>query len=223
MRKLNNELKNRSLDTQKLLDYGFVKQDKKYTYQTPIHAGEFNVIVEIEEYNITSKLIDIENEEEYILVDVPSTSGAFVTKLRQEYETQIQNIIKNCTNIDVFKNNQTQEVIQYINHKYGDELEHLWEKSPENAIWRNKINRKWYGIIMVINENKLDGADNALVEIIDLRYPKEDLENFVDNRRIFKGYHMNKHSWITIKLDGSVDNKELFELIDVSYQISLKK
>ena len=34
---------------------------------------------------------------------------------------------------------------------------------------------------------------------------------------------MNKNSWITIRLDGSMDNKEIFKLIDNSYQLSLEK
>ena len=34
---------------------------------------------------------------------------------------------------------------------------------------------------------------------------------------------MNKNSWITIKLDDSVPNKKIFELIDNSYNLSLEK
>ena len=34
---------------------------------------------------------------------------------------------------------------------------------------------------------------------------------------------MNKDSWITIKLDGSVKTEEIFQLIDNSYNISLEK
>ena len=32
------------------------------------------------------------------------------------------------------------------------------------------------------------------------------------------GYHMNKKHWNTIMLDGSIENKIIFELIDHSYQ-----
>ena len=34
---------------------------------------------------------------------------------------------------------------------------------------------------------------------------------------------MNKSSWITIKLDGSVPTKEIYNLIDNSYFLSLMK
>ena len=32
---------------------------------------------------------------------------------------------------------------------------------------------------------------------------------------------MNKNSWITIKLDNSVETERIFELIDNSYNLSL--
>ena len=35
------------------------------------------------------------------------------------------------------------------------------------------------------------------------------------------GYHMNKKSWITIKLDESVETTTIFDLIDNSYNLSI--
>ena len=34
---------------------------------------------------------------------------------------------------------------------------------------------------------------------------------------------MNKKHWITIILDGSVNIEEIYNLIDISYNLSLKK
>jgi len=47
-------------------------------------------------------------------------------------------------------------------------------------------------------------------------------ENFVDNDKIFQGYHMNKNNWITIKLDDSIETQKIFKLIDNSYKLSLE-
>ena len=99
----------------------------------------------------------------------------------------------------------------------------MWEKFDNNAIWRNKKNNKWYGLILTIPENKLGFESEHEIEIIDLRYEKDKVGEVVDNINIFKGYHMNKRSWITIKLDYSINNERLFKLIDDSYELSLKK
>lgn len=52
---------------------------------------------------------------------------------------------------------------------------------------------------------------------------QEKIGKIVDNERYFAGYHMNKKHWITIKLDGSVNINEIYELIDNSYNLSKNK
>lgn len=123
----------------------------------------------------------------------------------------------------VFQSAQAQELIQYVREEYGDTLEFLWQKFPKNAIWRNKTNRTWYGILLTIAAKKLNAGGNELIEIIDLRFPKGEILSIVDGKKFFEGYHMNKNNWITIKLDSSVPTAEIIDLLDQSYQISLKK
>lgn len=221
MRNLNDRLKNRIIDNKKLLNYGFKIQDNKYMYSEKICNNQFEMIVEIKDNLVTSKLIDLVNEEEYVLVDVQDSIGEFVGKIRQEYEEKLNDIIINCTEKEIFKQNQTKQVIKYIREKYNDELEFLWEKLENAAIWRNKQNNKWYGLLMIITEDKLGIDSNKIIEVLDIRYQKEESQKIVDNKNIFPGYHMNKKSWITIKLDNTVETEKIKELIDNSYNLSL--
>ena len=223
MRNLSKNFENREINYSKLLEYGFVKEKNSYIYEVDICNNHFKVIIEITKDQQTSKVIDTITNEGYILADVQDSSGDFVGKVKDEYNLVINEVINKCTNSNIFKSEQTKEVIKYIKEKYYDDLEFLWEKFPDNAIWRNKQNNKWYGLILTIDENKLGIKENKKIEIIDLRYPKEDIKNIVDNKKIFPGYHMNKNSWLTIKLDGSVNSKEIYKLIDISYELSIKK
>ena len=76
-------------------------------------------------------------------------------------------------------------------------------------------------IEQTVSKRKLGIESDDIVEIIDLRYQKEQIVEIIDNKNIFPGYHMNKKSWITIKLDNSVDTKQIYKLIDNSYKISI--
>ena len=220
MRNLSNELKNKTIDYNKLLKYGFKKKESKYILKTKIHNEQFEIIINISEKEKTSKLIDLSNEDEYILVNIEGTTGEFVGKIREEYERKLQEIIEQCTFKEVFKSKQSKEIIKYIKEKYNDDLEFLWEKYDETAIWRNKASDKWYGLILKISKSKLGIDSEEVVEIIDLHYQKDKVEEVIDNKSIFAGYHMNKHSWITIVLDGKIDMKKVFTLIDNSYNLS---
>ena len=221
MRNLEYMLKNRVINSSSLIKYGFKKQAEKYVFNVKICDEQFEMIVEAENNKMTSKLIDLMNEDEYVLVDVQDSVGEFVGKVRQEYEEKLQDIIKKCTSKEVFKFKQSKQVIEYIKEKYDDELEFLWEKFEETAIWRNKQNNKWYGLIMAIPESKLGIDSEKIVEALDIRYQKNETGKIVDNEKFFPGYHMNKKSWITIKLDNSVDIKTIKKLIDNSYNLSL--
>ena len=97
MRVLDSELKNKSIDYNELLKYGFINIDGIYTYKNKICNEQFEMIVIIKDNKITSKLIDLANEDEYILVDIKDTIGEFVGKVREEYENELQNIIAKCT------------------------------------------------------------------------------------------------------------------------------
>ena len=223
MRVLDSELKNKSIDYNELLKYGFINIDGIYTYKNKICNEQFEMIVIIKDNKITSKLIDLANEDEYILVDIKDTIGEFVGKVREEYENELQNIIAKCTKYNVFKSKQAKEIIKYVKEKYNDDLEYLWKKFLENAVLRNKKNNKWYGALMVLSKRKLEIDSDEIIDILDLRYQKDLIKDFIDNDKILPGYHMNKNSWITIKLDDSVPNKKIFELIDNSYNLSLEK
>ena len=221
MRKLNNELKNRIIDYDKLIKYGFTNDNNKYFYEENILDDTFKVIIEINNENITSKLIEIELNDEYLMVDNQDATGEYVGMVREIYEKIIHNIINECSHIEIFQNKQTKEIIKYIKDKYNDDLEFLWDKLPEAAIWRNKKNNKWYGLLMKINKDKLGLKDDELIESINLKYNKNMVHNIVNNKNIFPGYHMNKSSWITIILDASINSSEIYKLIDNSYNLSI--
>lgn len=223
MKGLTGELKNKKINNIKLLNYGFIKKDHSYIYKTKIYNNKFETIINISKNQPTASLIDLENNEEYILVDIKGVSGNFVNRIKEEYENIIKDIIDKCMEPDIFKSLQANEIIKYVKEKYNDELEYLWKKFPNNAIWRNKKNNKWYGALLVVKENKLGIKSDKFVEIIDLRFQKENIHKIIDNNRFYPGYHMNKNNWITIKLDNSVETKKIFELIDNSYNLSLKK
>lgn len=223
MRILENELKNRTINYIDLLKYGFIKENEIYLYKTKIYDKQFEMCVTVENNKMASKLFDLLNGDEYILVDIQDTTGEFVGKVREEYENELKNIIERCTIPNVFKSKQAKEVIKYVKDKYNDDLEYLWKKFPENAVWRNKKNKKWYGALLIISERKLELESDKIIDIIDLRYSKDKIKEFIDDKKIFAGYHMNKDNWITIKLDGSVKTEKIFELIDKSYNLSLEK
>jgi predicted DNA-binding protein (MmcQ/YjbR family) len=67
----------------------------------------------------------------------------------------------------------------------------------------------------------------ADVEIFESANLKSDPEKAVELRErypgIVPGYHMNKMHWNTVKMDGSVPDSTVIELIDHSYDLVVQK
>lgn len=223
MRNLNKDLENRTIDNIKLIEYGFINNDDNYYYEKNILSDTFKIVIEINKEKQISKVIDLSTNEEFILVDVKNAVGDLLGQIKEEYENVLSDIISSCTILDVFKSKQSKSVINYIKEKYNDELEFLWEKYDNCAVSRNKINDKWYMILMKIERNKICGYGEDIIEIIDLRYQKGDIDKIIDNKRVYSGYHMNKKSWITIILDDNPNIDNLLKLIDNSYDLSIGK
>lgn len=98
----------------------------------------------------------------------------------------------------------------------------MWpEQSPSTCVFRHGEKDKWFGIIMVISGVKLGLKSDEMVEIIDLKFDKNQALDFAQNTpEIYPGYHMNKMNWITLILDDSLPDVIIHELINKSYLLT---
>ncbi|MCH5324329.1 MAG: MmcQ/YjbR family DNA-binding protein [Eubacterium sp.] len=207
---------------EKLINYGFTEKDGGFEYAVSVMDGQFTLYVYVTGGVVSTKMVESGSGEEYTLHKVASSAGAYVGQVRAACEDVLTEISEKCCEPDIFHGQQTLAVIEYVRKRYGGELEFLWEKFPDNAIWRRADNRKWYGLIVALPKRKL-GLDSAeIAEIIDLRLKPEQMAKTVDGERYFTGWHMNKKSWYTMILDGSVPNEEIFQRIDESYILAGK-
>ena len=217
------EFKNRKLNIEKLLSFGFQKVNHRYIYHSTLAQSQLELTVTIEgEGTIHTSVIDISSGEEYVLHRVASAAGAFVGQVKYEYETVLKEISEKCFEPDVFKSEQAKAVIAYLRDTYSSELEYLWKKFPDNAVVRRSDNQKWYAAFLTVSRRKLGLPSDETAEILDLRIKPEELEGTIDHIRFFPGYHMNKKHWVTICLDGSVPLKEICRRVDESYTLAQK-
>lgn len=208
----------KSFNPEKALSFGFAEQESKYIYEADILDDQFLLRIIISaEGNVDTKLTEKATKEEYILYKTNAV-GSFVGTVRDSVREMLIEISDKC--FDVFKSSQAKEIICYVRNRYGDELEFLWEKSPENAIWRCKDTSKWYGVILTISKSKLGINSEEKAEILNLHISPEKMEGLLQNPNYYSGWHMNKKSWFSVILDGSVATEEICQRIDESYLLA---
>ena len=212
--------KNKKPNYQKLLKFGFKKKDSVYCYSQEIFNGQFELAVEIEGKDVSTRLTDISSGELYTLHLIEGVSGTFIGQVRCEYEDVLKEISEKCFETDVFEWEYTKKILKYAVDKYGTEPEYLWEKFPRNAVCRRKDNKKWYFGVLSVKGSTLGLETNEIQEVIDLRADKEEVPELIKKDNIYPAYHMNKKNWITIILDGSMNYDEICEFIDKSYKLA---
>ena len=115
-----------------------------------------------------------------------------------------------------------------------DDLDELifrsYEVSPEYpwqdcnySVYRHKENSKWFAVCMTIPAKRLGISKDSLIDIVNLKCRPDMLDWLWDQANVHPAYHMNKSHWISVVLDKNTD-MELFEgLLDVSFELTLKK
>ncbi len=223
MQRLSQKTFNKKPNIDKLRRYGFVKSGDLYAFSSEIASGTFCLDIFVSAAGIAEyRVIDKATDEEYAPAYNENAVGAFVGSVRSECMKILDSITLECFEPDVFKSDYAKKVIEYIRDRYGADAEYLWEKFPDNAIFREEKTQKWYAALLTVEQRKLGIDENGTIEIIDLKEAPDLIAALVDGKKYFAGYHMNKKHWYTICLDGSVPIEEIFERIDISFN-TLKK
>lgn len=115
------------------------------------------------------------------------------------------------------------EIEKYINENYDVLQEYPWDEYPNYTTFKHKNNKKWFALIMDIPFEKLKIEKEGIVDIVNLKCIPEMIGSLRKEAGILPGYHMNKEHWITVLLDGTVKKEKIFNLIDISYELTMKK
>ena len=115
------------------------------------------------------------------------------------------------------------QILDFVNKKYGVHGDSPWEKYPDFVVLRHADNQKWFGLVMNIPKNKLGLNGDDMVDVINLKKDDVVIGGFIKQYGILRAYHMNKASWISVLLDGTVPLKDIEFLINVSYELTKKK
>ena len=113
-----------------------------------------------------------------------------------------------------------QELIKYVLLKYNVEPEYLWRKSPNYFVLRHPENGKWFAVVMDLPKKRLGLTGDELIYIMNVKCGPILLGSYLGINGLLPAYHMNKDNWITIRLDGSVPQKDIIELLDISYELT---
>lgn len=111
-----------------------------------------------------------------------------------------------------------ESILDFAAKTYQTKPEYPWQRLPDAAVLRHP-NGKWYGLIMSVPKDRLGLPDDTACDMLNVKCDPMMLGSVLLQKGFFPAYHMNKNSWITILLDGSVPLERVISALQMSYAL----
>ena len=208
---------NYTFDEEKLRAYGFLAEGGKLIYEKAL--PEKNLKVVLTYVGTTSgKIMDTDTDEAYANFRRENATG-FSAGVRQQFLELLLDIRDKCCQNQYFRSEQARRINRYISAAYGGVPDFLWPNIPSYGAYRRKGSKKWYAVIGSVSRSKLDRAANPRgeVEVINVKADSDTVKALLTQKGYYPAFHMNKKCWVSIILDDTLDDTEIYRLIDGSY------
>lgn len=227
----------------KLIEYGFEPEDKslppsqsKLIYRESFMDEALIAVVTVDpapatDNCVSCQAIDAETDEEYVLINIGSSTGSYVGEARDEYRNLLERIANACFYEVPFVSEQSNRIAAFIAREFSVDPDFPFSTAPDAAAFRHQKSRKIFGLLMSIRKTSLlkksnphseYAEDGEYVEAINIKINPDTLEDLLQEPGIYPCYHMNKKLWATVALDESLEDERIMELIRDSFEYTLR-
>ena len=112
---------------------------------------------------------------------------------------------------------QRRRVTEYIRDRYAADAEYLWARYPNYAVFRHPASRKWFALVMDIPRDRLGLEGEGNVDIMDMKCGSLMVDSLLAQDGFLPAYHMSKSSWISVLLDETVPDDQIYTLLELNY------
>ncbi len=184
-----------------------------------VDGSNFYVDFEISRNDFFARVFEVPTNEPYVLFEVSTATGRFVSKVRQTVFDFVKEIEEKC----FIRTDVKKKYIEYIQNQFNVEGDNPFsEDSLDTMVFRTPKN-SWFALLMTIKFKNLGIQNDSPVSVVNLKHRPEDISKIVDNKHIFNAYHMSKKHWISVILSDNLDFSVLQNLTEESFSLVNKK
>ena len=116
-----------------------------------------------------------------------------------------------------------EDVFTYIKKEYHVEPDYPFDKDPGTAVLRHRDTRKWFALVMYVRGDKLGYDSEDWIDVVTMKSEPILIDSLLAKQGFHRAYHMNKTQWLTIELGIKASDKEIMNLIDMSFDLTKKR
>ena len=115
------------------------------------------------------------------------------------------------------------DILKLAAEQYGVQPDCPFPTAPEAQVLRHPENRKWFALVMRVSYQTLGISKRGQTDILNLKCDPIMLGSVLMQKGILPAYHMNKSSWLTVLLDGTVPVSDIAPLLQMSFHLTKGK
>ena len=116
--------KKTKINYDKLIEYGFKKDNSLYKLEKNILNEAFKIEIIIDNDIVNGTIYDLKMNDEYTNFRL-NKLGEFASKIKNEYINLLEDIKDKCFDTYYFESSQANRICKYIEEKYNDKPEFL--------------------------------------------------------------------------------------------------
>jgi predicted DNA-binding protein (MmcQ/YjbR family) len=115
-----------------------------------------------------------------------------------------------------------EDFINTLADKYSCSPDYPWEDDNESAVFRHRVSKKWFALLMNISADKIGKNSTEKIWVVNLKADKWNISDLKMEQGIYTAYHMNKVHWITVNLI-EVNTIMIEKLLEESFHLTRTK
>ena len=106
---------------------------------------------------------------------------------------------------------QMDRVLAFAGKRFDTEPDRPFQRPPGKLVLRHAASGKWYALFLEVNPLVFHLSGSSPVPVMNVRIKDPVSQSvLVQQNGIYPAYHMNKAGWISVLLDGSVEDRTVF-------------
>lgn len=115
-----------------------------------------------------------------------------------------------------------EEFLDFVAEKYSCVPDYPWEKDQDSAVFRHRISKKWFALLMCISADKIGKESKKATWVVNVKADRWNISDLIMEDGIYPAYHMNKSHWVTVALQ-EVGTNVIDKLLEESYRLTRTK
>lgn len=120
-------------------------------------------------------------------------------------------------------NRITEKLFEYSRVTYSVVPDNPFSSYPSVSVLRHPDTRKWFALIMDVQRSRLGLSGDEKVDILNIKCDPILGGSLRLSDGYYPAYHMNHEGWLTVLLDGTVPVEDIYPLLDLSFELTMKK